>query len=68
MGLRGPWAHSLSRKQPVPKVQRLHRFRCRECRLPFTCVRDDGRFCSGACRQRNFRRRGIAVAGKAPTG
>ena len=61
MGMRGKWA---PRREPVPKPRSKHRFRCRECGLSFVSVRDDARFCSGACRQRNYLRRGPAVAGK----
>ena len=58
MGLRGLHARPLSCLRPEPKPQRSHRFRCRECQRTFVCLRDDRRFCSGACRQRNYRRRG----------
>ena len=64
MGMRGPWAHPLPGFRAAPKPPSKHRFRCRECRRSFTCVRDDRRFCSGACRIRNFRRRGEISAGK----
>ena len=64
MGMRGPWAHPLPGFRAAPKPPSKHRFRCRECRRSFTCVRDDRRFCSGACRIRNFRRRGAVSAGK----
>ena len=61
MGMRGKWA---PKRQPPPKVRSTHRFRCRECGEPFTCVRDDARFCSGQCRQENYLRRGPVAAGK----
>ena len=68
MGMRGPWANTLpyqlSRLRSAPKPRSNHRYRCRECRLSFTSVRDDARFCSDACRQRNCRRRNVAVPGR----
>ena len=72
MGLRGPHAVRLTwllprsgPARPVPKPRPKHRFLCRECREPFIALRDDARFCSGGCKQANYRRRGALPAGKA---
>ena len=36
---------------------------------PFLALRDNSRFCSGACKQANYRRRGpVSVAGKVESG
>jgi hypothetical protein len=67
MGMRGPWAHPMPGFRAAPRPSRKHRYRCRECREIFTCIRDDRRFCSGACRIRNFRRRGAVSAVMAET-
>jgi hypothetical protein len=66
MGLRGPWAQSLTRKQPAPEPRVSYRFLCRRCRQPFIASRADARYCSGSCRQAMYLRRGrVPVAGEA---
>ena len=65
MGLRGAHVRPLSRTRPGLKPRLTHRFYCRECREPFIASRDDARFCSGGCKQANYRRRGALPAGKA---
>ena len=64
MGLRGPHAWPLSWRHPRLKPRVTHRFLCRECRKPFNALRDDARFCSSACKQANYRRRGAVSAKK----
>jgi hypothetical protein len=63
VGYRGRFAYPLSaRHPPLPNPGIKHRFRCRECGTTFTAFRDDARFCSARCRQRNCRRRGSPPA------
>ena len=55
---------SLSWRHPRLKQRVTHRFCCRECGERFVALRDDARFCSSACKQANYRRRGAVIAPK----
>ena len=59
---------ALSWRHPRLKPRVTHRFFCRECGEPFIALRDNSRFCSGACKQANYRLRGPVSAGKAEPG
>ena len=55
---------SLSWRHPRLKQRVTHTFCCRECGARFVALRDDARFCSSACKQANYRRRGAVSAKK----
>ena len=62
MVLRSGYDQPLTWRHPRLKQRLTHKFYCRECRQPFIALRDDARFCSSACKQANYRRRGVVSA------
>ena len=60
--MQNPRNHRLNshRRPPPPRLR--HRFICASCRRCFFAPRSDTKFCSDACRQRNFRAQRANVA------